>query len=257
MINSPNLFPNLLFGKEIGLLQTIIMTVLKKLTIKPKGGSPIECLFNPAELTISKSNNFSHTAQPRKNIGKTEFAGGQAFSATLQLIFDTTEKHPHSSVTVGENVHTAYIGKLFDLMAYPEGQEDVQPPICELDWGAFKFTWGKDNSYPLKLCVITNVSVDYTLFSADLVPLRATATVSIEQAEDVSNDSQNPTTRTEARRTWSVLEGETLDWIAHQEYGNSAHWRYIAHVNNLANPRRLRPGQVLRLPKLPLEGEMW
>ena len=47
------------------------------------------------------------------------------------------------------------------------------------------------------------------------------------------------------------VEGERLDWIAYQEYGNPRHWRHIADVNDLANPFDLRSGQVLKLTPLP------
>jgi len=63
--------------------------------------------------------------------------------------------------------------------------------------------------------------------------------------------AQNPTTRTEARKIWVVHEGQTLDWIAYQEYGDPAYWRHIAETNNLANPMDLRPGQALKLTPLP------
>ena len=60
----------------------------------------------------------------------------------------------------------------------------------------------------------------------------------------------NPTSRSEARKTWRVTEGETLDWIAFQEYGDSAQWRHIAKVNKLLNPLKLRAGQLLKITPL-------
>jgi nucleoid-associated protein YgaU len=48
-----------------------------------------------------------------------------------------------------------------------------------------------------------------------------------------------------------VSEGQTLAWIAYQEYGDSGYWRHIAETNDLADPLDLRPGQVLKLVPLP------
>ena len=42
-----------------------------------------------------------------------------------------------------------------------------------------------------------------------------------------------------------VNEGDTIDWIAFEEYGDSAMWRFIAETNNLDDPLRLKTGQVL------------
>jgi nucleoid-associated protein YgaU len=50
---------------------------------------------------------------------------------------------------------------------------------------------------------------------------------------------------------WVVVEGQTLDWIAYQEYGSAAHWRHIADTNDLDDPRQLRSGQILNLVPLP------
>jgi nucleoid-associated protein YgaU len=48
-----------------------------------------------------------------------------------------------------------------------------------------------------------------------------------------------------------IKQGETLDFIAAEEYGEARHWRYIAATNNINDPLRLRPGTVLSLPPLP------
>ena len=113
-----------------------------------------------------------------------------------------------------------------------------------------QFQWGK---LVLFLAVVTQVSITYKLFLPDGTPVRATAKVSFKQLDETDDkqDSQNPTTRTEARKTHIVEAGDRLDLIAYQEYGHSSHWRYLAEVNNLLDPRVLQPGQILSVPALP------
>jgi nucleoid-associated protein YgaU len=48
-----------------------------------------------------------------------------------------------------------------------------------------------------------------------------------------------------------VHEGQSLDWIAYQEYGNPSCWRHIAEINDLDDPLNLQPGQVLKIVPLP------
>ena len=94
----------------------------------------------------------------------------------------------------------------------------------------------------------------YQFFKPDGTPLRAEASVSFEeQATEKELDKvwQNPTSRSEPRRTWIVREGERLDWIAYQEYGNPAFWRHIAQSNGIENPFDIAPGQILKLTPLP------
>ena len=44
-----------------------------------------------------------------------------------------------------------------------------------------------------------------------------------------------------------VKQGDTIDWIAFEEYGDSSMWRLIAETNDLDNPKVLRPGQILSI----------
>jgi LysM repeat protein len=52
-------------------------------------------------------------------------------------------------------------------------------------------------------------------------------------------------------RTHTVVAGETLRKIAQQIYGDAGLFRFIASVNGIANPDRIKVGQVLTLPDLP------
>lgn len=54
--------------------------------------------------------------------------------------------------------------------------------------------------------------------------------------------------REESVRMHQVVGGDRLDQIAAQVYGDPAYWRVIAMYNDLADPLRLTPGEVLRIP---------
>ena len=51
-----------------------------------------------------------------------------------------------------------------------------------------------------------------------------------------------------AGRGYEVTGYERLDEIAYKFYGDPAMWRVIARANNIAEPLRLQPGQVLWIP---------
>ncbi len=111
------------------------------------------------------------------------------------------------------------------------------PPKCRFEWGTFSF-----------ICIVKSVNVTFTMFKPDGTPVRARAKVKMTEIEEPDlYQPQNPTTRSAPRKIWVVEEGQTLDWIAYKEFGNAAMWRYLARINNLSNPRDLRPGQVLNL----------
>lgn len=198
-----------------------------------------ECQFNPKQFSLSKRVSWSQQDTKTKNVSNWSFGGGNPASMSVELFFDTT--------ATGEDVRTKYTNFLLKLLNIDESKTDPagkplnEPPDC-------RFAWGSILTF---VVVVESVDLTFTYFLSDGTPVRATARLSLKQKIDESQQSgQNPTSRSEARKTWIVREGETLDWIAFQEYGNPAHWRHIAETNDLANPRELRPGQVLKLVPL-------
>lgn len=111
------------------------------------------------------------------------------------------------------------------------------PPKCKFVWGNFSF-----------IAIMESVKVTFNMFLPNGTPIRAQAKVTMKQIEEQAlYESQNPTTRSAPRRTWTVKEGQTLDWIAYQEYGDPSLWRRLARLNDLGDPLDLVPGQVLKL----------
>jgi nucleoid-associated protein YgaU len=53
-----------------------------------------------------------------------------------------------------------------------------------------------------------------------------------------------------AQRTHTVAKGDTLSAIAQREYGAASRWReiYEANRDQISDPDRIQPGQVLVIP---------
>ena len=204
----------------------------------------IECKFNPSEISFSKTAKWQASGadqaqgqnagatQKQKNLPSVEFGGGEAASMKLDLFFDTTD--------TGKDVR-----KVTDkLVALTLIDTTIKtPPLI-------RFIWGSLQSF---LAYVTSVSVTFKMFLPNGTPVRATVALSLTQYGDdkvFQKQRQNPTSFSEAKKMWVVSEGERLDWIAYQEYGDAAHWRHIAQTNNLSNPFDLRPGQILKLTPL-------
>lgn len=200
----------------------------------------IECLFNPKEYTFTKSNNWSQSKTKGKNVPKLEFNGGNPTDLKVQLFFDTYES--------GEDVRKKYTNAIWQLAMVNKDKQDPktkksQPPKCEFRWGSM---WSFK-------AVLADITQKFTLFLPDGTPVRATLDVTFRQTEDEGLfPRQNPTSGgLPGHRTRIVKAGETLDWIASQEYGEAKYWRYIAEVNRIDNPFQIKPGLVLQLPPLP------
>jgi hypothetical protein len=218
----------------------------QKAKIVTVGASPmdeeyveLEFQFNPETIKITKEVEWGgkkDTIQER-NAPDLKFGGGKPAEFSLALVFDTSENMLYRDV----RMYTNELLKLVKL--YGPVEDRYEPPQVEFQWGALT----------LFLAVVEKVEITYKLFDPDGTPVRAEATVNFIQQDDSDDFSgpTNPTTRTEARKTRIVQQGDRLDLIAYQEYGAVAHWRHLAEANSLRDPRSLQPGQVLVIPPLP------
>jgi LysM repeat protein len=197
--------------------------------------APIVCLFNPNEYTFSKRNTWSKKEVKGKNVPELEFGGGDSMTLVMQLFFDT--------YVTGEDVRKT-ASRIWKLMNINDKLTDMtsvkgRPPKVEFQWGA---TWSF-------IAVITDIKQRFTLFREDGTPVRATMDVTFMQASDQGKyPGQNPTTVGKpGYKRRMVKQGDTIDWIAFEEYGDSSMWRLIAETNDLDNPKILKPGQILSI----------
>jgi len=207
------------------------------------GHKTIECMFNPKEYSIKKSNKWGGQGAPGKNVPKQQFGGGDPESLTLQLMFDT-----YVGAHGSKDVRTEYTNKIWALA-------QVDPKLNKDDLGNKKlgrppkvcFQWGPQWSFT---AVITSISQKFTLFSADGTPVRATLDVTFQQViDDKSKPKTNPTSGgVGGESLWTVKDGDTLASIAYESYGDATRWRAIANANRLTRVRDLRPGTILGIP---------
>ena len=199
----------------------------------------IRCMFRPKEYTFTKSNRWTMGRSTGRNVPQLEFSGGDAATLTMELFFDTYEQHM--------DVRLQYTNRLWNFMKISPRRTNPrtgrgEPPRVEFRWGA---------AWSFK-AVITQMTQRFTMFMPSGMPVRAVVNVTFSQAEEPGEfPFQNPTSYGLAGHTIRVVrDGDTIDWIAYEEYGNPTFWRRIADANNLENPQRLRPGQTLVVPPL-------
>lgn len=184
-------------------------------------------LFNPEKYTVNRTANW------REKGKRLQFRGLARKSFSVDLFYDTYEE--------GKDVrgYTNEIVKLTSPTEKYKGKKKY-PPICLFIWGSFIFRG-----------VVEKVTQNYTLFFSNGKPARATLNVTFKEftlpkEEARGNPPGDPTT------IRIVKEGETLNLIASQEYGDPALWRVIANENRdkIQNPRFLEAGIALIIPAL-------
>lgn len=199
-----------------------------------KIGSQVDCMFNPFEYTVSKTNTYAEKPKNRSDAPAMNFKKAGAQTLKLSLFFDTYEKKSDVSKITNQ---------LWKFMQPKESKADPEkkePPRVAFQWGVFRFA-----------SVITNMTQKFTLFLKDGTPVRAKVDVTFTQHNDVNDyPAQNPTSGGDhILRTWQVIRGDRLDTIAAAVYGDAGKWRVIAEYNDLDNPLALRTGQQILIPQ--------
>lgn len=204
--------------------------------VKKGGGVSVDCMFNPFEYTVAKTNTYEQKSRNNSDVPEVEFKSAGPQSLKLTLVFDTYEKDEDVSLK------TRDLWKLMESKTRQEGSRTnkVPPPEVAFEWGVFKF-----------VSVITAMTQKFTLFKQDGTPVRAKVDVTFTQHKDLEDyKNQNPTSGGgPIERIRTVIAGDRLDTIAFTSYGDATKWRQIAEHNKIDNPFALRPGQQIAIPE--------
>jgi hypothetical protein len=186
--------------------------------------------FNPTEYQLQKSNNFAEIGIPGLESPPIQFVRGAAEKLTLEALADTSDTL--------EDVREKYVNKLRNLLRL--NSELHAPPIVAFSWDTQVFKG-----------VLESLNIAYVLFSPDGVPLRARLSIALKEYRPAAIQyKETPTLSPDFDKSFVVRRGDTLSGIAGQVYRDPSRWREIARANGIVDPRRLRPGDTLRLPRL-------
>jgi len=204
-------------------------------TGEDKDNISIDCMFNPSEYTLAKTNTYKEQARNQGDVPSFEFEKAGPQTLTLKLVFDSG--HGFESVAP----KTEKLWKLMESKTREEAgsTEKVPPPEVAFEWGAFRF-----------LAVITKMSQKFVYFDKEGTPLIAEVDVTFTQHKDTNDyPNQNPTSGGgDIERVWRVVAGDRLDTISFAVYGDATRWRSIAEYNQLHDPLALNAGQQLVIP---------
>ena len=148
-------------------------------------GLSVEAQYNPKELQVDQTIPWQKP-QPANKANKTdaaaedggltlEFTGAEGRTMSVELLFDAAEPNGRK-VDVAAKVKDLY--QMASVMK-PNSKDESErrPHHCVVSWG--------DRGMPKFQCVIEQISTKYSMFSTDGVPLRATCTVKLKEADHV------------------------------------------------------------------------
>ncbi|WP_242470056.1 CIS tube protein [Thiococcus pfennigii] len=190
----------------------------------------VEVQFNPEEYTLSRSINYAQAGVVGLRGPLLQFVNGDMQTLEMELFLDTYEAHRDVRDLSG------MILSLMDI----DPSIHAPPPLV-FSWGSLSFT-----------CVLTKVTQRFVLFLPSGIPVRARLQVSFSEFINPQLEAREIKRETaDYSRSHLVMQGESLSAIAATELGDPALWRVIALDNALDDPRSLRVGERLSIPRLP------
>jgi nucleoid-associated protein YgaU len=192
--------------------------------------SEINLSFNPTTYQLKKTQTLAEIPIPGLSSPPLQWVRGGAETLSFKALLDTTEKM--------ENVDEVYVKRLRRLLD-PDPKLHA-PPVVDFLWGRRRFTG-----------LLDGIDIAYQLFDETGIPLRAEATITLKEYRPVAVQVwQDRKSSSNVEKTYLVRRGDTIASIAAAVYRNPARWRELALANGITDPRRLRPGLRLLLPRL-------
>lgn len=216
---------------------------LEKAILRVVDGDPetreLRFMYNPAELTTSKSANWNRPRQQgARSAGRPQFTGAGPQTVQMEIWFDAWDADD-ADVT----------GSVMTLFEWTKPTpQSIQrrlprPPVLGFEWGSNRVL--ADLQVFLK-----TVNAKYVLFKPDGTPIRASATITLEEVPQ-EQASQNPTSGSrESRRTRLLGESDSLHSVAWHEYGDAGLWRGLAAFNDIDDPLRVAAGTRILVPTI-------
>ncbi|MGN9908590.1 CIS tube protein [Phytohabitans sp. LJ34] len=187
--------------------------------------------FNPTDYKLSKANTFAEIAIPGLESPPIQYVRGGSETLSVEALVDTSDTL--------EDVRAKYVERLRGLMR-PDSREHA-PPIVRFVWGRSVFTG-----------VLEKLDITYQLFLPDGTPLRAKLDIGLKEYRPAAVQAMDPPRSSPTvEKSYLVRRGDTLSSIAAALYRQPDAWRELARANGITDPRDLRPGQVLTVPRLP------
>ncbi len=195
----------------------------------------LDCQFNPKQYSISTGSTWTRT--PAKGAATSpppEYVGADPWSMQMELFFDGWDAPAPRDVSTD-------IQKLLSWCNPTKESREKKlprPPVVVFHWG----------TTPAFQAYLKTVNATFTMFTPQGMPVRATATITLEQLPE-EDRRPNPTSRgIVGRSSRLVADGDSLQSIAFQHLGNATYWRALADINGIDDPLRLRPGTRVLLP---------
>lgn len=202
-------------------------------------------LFNPATFTIETKVSYKEPDAKGQAGGDPVFEKIPAMEFSIEIMIDGTGVGPGNAGHGDSDYVKNQIKKFRSVTGCNINGEIHRPNYLAVLWGTI-----------LIECVLTSLSVTYSLFDREGSPLRAKLTCAfLERIGPGKDGRQSRLESPDLTKYIRIKQGDTLDLIANDNYDDPSWYLQLAKANKLKNFRRLQPGTRLILPPISDDNE--
>jgi nucleoid-associated protein YgaU len=189
-------------------------------------------MFNPEKYSTTKQSLFNNDRRHGATGSEQRFNREQPRTFNFDFLVDGTgasgEKREVLADVILFRATCGFIG------------DTHRPTYLIIQWGTF-----------LARCVLTSLTIDYTLFRPDGTPLRATLKASFtEYTTPALEQLQNFLSSPDVTHVRTITATDRLDLMSYNIYKDSKYYMELARVNNLNNFRKLKVGDKIVFPPI-------
>ncbi len=202
------------------------------------GDGVFSSLLNPEKYAFKYKVEYNQTQGQGTSSTQPKYVRTDPEDLDLEFLFDRTGIIKGNSDDLSLGI-VADIDR-FKRIVFDYNGDEHKPNYLMIGWGTLLFKG-----------ILTEMTVEYKLFTPEGVPLRAVVRTSFKGVIDdklrVARENNNSPDLTHLR---IVKQGDTLPLMAFKIYGDSKYYLQVAAANNLTDFRRLKPGQQIMFPPI-------
>lgn len=211
----------------------------KSKTKDEKGNFVVD--FNPNSFTVSSKVEYKKTEGKGKGGSDPQFEKIPPLEFSIEFTIDGTGvADKNATGDSPKDYLKKQIIKLREVTGCNINGDLHRPYYLAVLWGTF-----------LIECVLTAMTITYTLFDSDGVPLRAKINCGfLERFGPGKSDRQTRLESPDLTKYVDIKAGDTLPLLVKDKYYDPAYYLQVAKINKLKNFRNIPLGQKLILPPM-------
>ena len=197
-----------------------------------------EVMLNPSDYKHDRTVDYNEDRTPGQIGSDLKFSGIKPETITFNIVIDGTGAVPAASGASSGDVKTQM--ESLNTIIYKYDGSKHEPSVVRVLWGRLIF-YGR----------LTEIDVNYTLFSIEGVPLRAKIKLSFSsflsrKEEALISDKSSP----DLTHVVVFKDGDTLPLLCYKVYKNADYVIDIARINGITHFRNINPGTRIIFPPL-------